>query len=336
MAVDASKDLATSKSKYSHLGVPDKEWEAFYAEYHNVVPVLVGTPQHLRNIMAELKKTSTGSIPTITEGLDIRDEDMPTSDGSSIALRIYTPKGGATSYPVVIYIHGGGWTLGDLDGEDIVCRATCAKNSVVVVSVDYRLAPEFPFPRGLNDCWEAMNWVRAEAPRLRVDSSAMIIGGSSSGGNLTAVLAHRARDAGIPLKGQILRIPSVCHIEHYPPELELHSMEELKDAPVLCKRAMELFYENLQLKDPANPEMSPLLAPSFQNLAPACVQIAGMDPLRDEGFAYADKLKNAGVPVQIYVYPGLPHAFNYFPPLSSTETYGDDMAAAIKNFLNAS
>lgn len=110
----------------------------------------------------------------------------------------------------------------------------------------------------------------------------------------TAVLSHRARDANIPVIGQVLRIPSVCHLDYYPPELNLHSMEELKDAPVLCKRSMELFYANLKLSNPADPEMSPLLAPNFRNLAPAYIQIAGMDPLRDEGFAYADKLKHAG------------------------------------------
>lgn len=108
------------------------------------------------------------------------------------------------------------------------------------------------------------------------------------------MLSHKARDAGLPLRGQILRIPSVCHIDHYPAELNLCSMEELRDAPVLCKRSMELFYSNLKLQNPADPDMSPLLAQNFEGLPPAYFQIAGMDPLRDEAFAYADKLRAAG------------------------------------------
>lgn len=110
----------------------------------------------------------------------------------------------------------------------------------------------------------------------------------------TAVLAHRARDQGISLKAQILRIPATCHIDCYPPQLNLRSMEEQKDAPLLSKRSMELFYAYYNPKHPSDPEVSPLLSDNFKSLAPAYVQVAGMDPLRDEGLAYVDKLRQAG------------------------------------------
>lgn len=109
-----------------------------------------------------------------------------------------------------------------------------------------------------------------------------------------AALAHRARDRGISLRGQILRIPSVCHIDAYPPDLKLHSMEELKDAPLLCKKSMEQFWGYYNPANPLDPEASPLLNKNFTGLARAYVQVAGMDPLRDEGLAYVEKLRQAG------------------------------------------
>lgn len=109
-----------------------------------------------------------------------------------------------------------------------------------------------------------------------------------------AVLAHRARDRGINLRSQILRIPSVCHIDAYPPDLNLQSMEELKDAPLLCKKSMEQFWSYYNPANPSDPEASPLLKKNFTGLARAYVQIAGMDPLRDEGLAYVEKLRQAG------------------------------------------
>ncbi|VUC25599.1 unnamed protein product [Clonostachys rosea] len=233
-------------------------------------------------------------VPEISEGLSVHDVHITVSDGERISVRVYTPSDQSGLLPGLVYIHGGGWTLGDLEGEDIACRAICAACQLVVVSIDYRLAPENPFPKGLEDSWDGLLWTIQNAAQLGIDGKNIILAGSSSGGNTTAVLAHRARDQGITLKGQILRIPATCHIDCYPPELQLYSMEELKDAPLLCKKSMELFYHYYNPPDPSSPEVSPLLNTNFKGLAPAYLQVSGMDPLRDEGLAYAEKLKQAG------------------------------------------
>ncbi|KAH6972188.1 Alpha/Beta hydrolase protein [Ilyonectria sp. MPI-CAGE-AT-0026] len=315
-------------SPNAHLSIPDPEWTEFYAENANKVPQLVGSPQHLRDMMERLKVEATGMIPQIT-GLSSEDIRIKTSDGASILVRVYTPATKKGLSPGLVYIHGGGWTLGDLEGEDIACRAMCVNGGVVVVSVDYRLAPENPFPTGLDDCWDALLWTRSQSHSLGIEQDCISIGGSSSGGNITAVLAHRARNLGIRLKGQILRIPATCHIDCYPPELNLRSLEDLKDAPLLSKRSMELFYGYYNPSDPSNPDVSPLLNTNFHGLAPAYFQVAGLDPLRDEGLAYANKLKEAGVPTRVDVYPGVPHAFYYFPSLTAAAKSSTDLLEAI-------
>ncbi|KAI8203727.1 Versiconal hemiacetal acetate esterase [Colletotrichum sp. SAR 10_86] len=265
---------------------------------------------------------SKGGLTNATKGLAIEWAKH------NIRFNVIHPVAGETSI-----IHGGGWTLGDLEGEDIACKAICEYTKVVVVSMDYRLAPENPFPRGLEDCWDILLWTLENSSTLGIDPNCVMVSGSSSGGNSTAVIAHRARDKGIALKGQILRIPATCHIGCYPPELKLRSMEELKDAPLLSKRSMETFYGYYSPPDPSSPEVSPLLSQNFKDLAPAYLQVAGMDPLRDEGLAYAAKLKDAGVPTKVDIYPGLPHAFGYFPELSATPKFSIDVITAIVQLI---
>ncbi|KAH8901420.1 alpha/beta hydrolase fold-3 domain protein [Thozetella sp. PMI_491] len=322
--------MAATVSPHNALGVPEPEWIEFFSKHASRVPQLLGSPQEMRDMMEKLKVEATGLIQPIDVGLTVRDTSFLASDGAKIPLRIYTPDGITKPGPSLIYIHGGGWTLGDLNGEDITCRAMCVYGNLVVVSVDYRLAPENPFPRGLEDSWEALLWTISNADALLVDKGCLLLGGSSSGANVTAVLAHRARDKGVNLKAQILRIPATCHIDVYPPELNLRSMEELKDATLLSKRSMELFYGYYNPPDPSSPEVSPLLNENFKGLAPAYIQVAGMDPLRDEGLAYGEKLKAAGIPTRVDVYPGLPHAFVYFPELSGSKKCGADLFAALK------
>ncbi|KAF5004442.1 hypothetical protein FDECE_9080 [Fusarium decemcellulare] len=320
-------------SPNAHLGVPDAEWVTFYSKNANKVPQLVGSPQQLRDVMERLKVQATGSVPSITAGLSVKDVNITVSDGHEITLRIYTPSDRQSPGSGMLYIHGGGWTLGDLEGEDITCRAVCVYSDTVVVSVDYRLAPENPFPKGLDDCWDALLWTMEKASSVLIDKGCLLVAGSSSGGNVAAVLAHRARDRKISLRGQILRIPATCHIDCYPPELRLHSMDELKNAPLLSKRSMELFYGYYNPPTPSSPDVSPLLSTDFNGLAPAYVQVAGLDPLRDEGIAYAEKLKQAGVPTKVDIYPGLPHAFGYFPELSAAARVSNDFITATKELV---
>ncbi|CEJ82339.1 hypothetical protein VHEMI02410 [[Torrubiella] hemipterigena] len=324
--------IANHRSANAALAQEDPEWAAFYAKHSAAVPVLEGTAAEMRARSAALKakaKAAGTGVPVI-EGVTVKDVQVPTTDGAEITVRVYTPIDGTGPRPGLLFMHGGGWTLGDLDGEDSACRSVCVGANVVVVSVDYRLAPEHPFPTGLNDSWNSFLWMREYAGELGINKDALSIGGSSAGANFTAVLAHRARDHGIKLLGQLLRIPCVCHLDAYPPELNLYSMEDLKDAPLLSRRSVELFLQ-YYAADPTNTDMSPLLNKNFAGLAPAYIQIAGADPLRDEGLAYADKLKHAGVTTKVDIYPGLPHAFGFFTNLSATVKYAADLVDAMKS-----
>ncbi|KAI0168550.1 Alpha/Beta hydrolase protein [Pestalotiopsis sp. NC0098] len=321
------------KSRNYHLGNPAPEWTEFYNRKPDRVPQLVGTPQEMRDVMKFLKAKATGMVPPMEDGLVVQNLSYAASDGAEIPLRLYKPSGRSKAGPAIVYIHGGGWTLGDLEGEDLSCRSMCLHADCVVVSMDYRLAPEHQFPTGLEDVWDALMWTIENSSRILVDANCLVLGGSSSGGNMAAVLAHRARDRGISLKGQILRIPSVCHIDAYPPSLNLKSMEELEDAPLLSKRSMELFWSYYNPSNKADPDASPLLRDNFVGLAPAYVQIAGMDPLRDEGLAYVEKLRQANVDVHLDIYPGFPHAFGYSPELPSAKTLEHDLLKAIREMI---
>ncbi|KAL6240262.1 hypothetical protein RBB50_012828 [Rhinocladiella similis] len=253
--------------------------------------------------MAELKIRAAAKMMPIEEGVDVKDHSIQTRDGASIACRVYKPNTPRAPFPGLLYIHGGGWTLGDLDGEDGTCRWMCTQAEVVVVSVDYRLAPEHPFPAGFNDAYDSLRWA--------------------------AAVVLQAREDGIELRGQILRTPVTCHMDCYPPELNLSSMEDNKDAPLLSKTSMQLFWSYYNPPVKTDWRVSPLLASSFKALPKTYIQIAGLDPLRDEGLAYAIKLKAAGVDVKLDAYPGVPHAFGYFPSLRASQKNANDLINAI-------
>ncbi|PVH76797.1 Alpha/beta hydrolase fold-3, partial [Cadophora sp. DSE1049] len=228
-------------------------------------------------------------------------------------------------------IHGGGWTLGDLDSEDGVCRLMCSQARVVVISPDYRLAPEYPYPICFSDSWETLLWTIKNSEDLGIDASQVIIAGSSAGGNLVSAVVHQARVENVMLAGQILRIPSTCHIDLLPSE-GLSSMVENADAPLLSRRSMEIFWSNYNPpKDKLlHHTVSPLLASTFKGLPPTYVQVAGLDPLRDEGLRYAKRLLEAGVPMKLDVYPGVPHAFGYFPELDAAKANARDLIQGLQ------
>jgi acetyl esterase len=227
------------------------------------------------------------------------------ADGVSIPVRIYTPAG-ATPLPILVYLHGGGWVIGDIETYDIACRRLANGAACIVVSVDYRLAPEHKFPTAPEDCYRAVKWVAANAATLGGDPARIAVGGDSAGGNLSAVVAQMVRDRGGPkLVFQLLIYPVADYT------LDTASYRANADGYLLTKAAMEWFW-NHYLTDPAdggNPYASPLRAKSFADLPPALVITAEYDPLRDEGIAYADKLRDAGVPVVHTYYQGMIHGF---------------------------
>jgi len=226
-------------------------------------------------------------------------------NGTSLPIRIYTPAGEGP-LPVLVYLHGGGWVIGDVEGYDPVCRDLCKGAGVVVVSVDYRLAPEHKFPTPVEDCYAATKWVAANAALIGGDSTRVAVGGDSAGGNLSAAVALMARDRGGPsLKFQLLVYPVTDH------NLNTGSYRANGEGYLLTKAGMDWFWNHYIGKpgDDANPYMSPLRAANLSNLPPALVITAEFDPLRDEGAAYAEKLKGAGNKIAYTDYKGAIHGF---------------------------
>ena len=232
------------------------------------------------------------------EGEEVADVTNRTFTGPAgeVPARIYTPRGADpdAALPCLVYFHGGGWVIGDLDMVDSICRAVANRAMCKVVSVDYRMAPEHKFPAPLDDCYAAVEWVAREASSLGVDRDRLAVGGDSAGGNLSAAVALRARDeGGPPLRLQVLIYPVTDH------SFDTPSYRENGEGYLLTTDMMRWFWDHY-LRGPAdsdNPYVSPLRAKDLAGLPPAVVLTAEYDPLRDEGEAFADRLTEAGVPV---------------------------------------
>jgi len=225
--------------------------------------------------------------------------------GGDLLARVYTPFGSGP-FPVLVYFHGGGWVIANLDTYDSSCRALTNAAGFIVVSVAYRQAPEHKFPAAADDAYAATQWVMANAASLNGISSKVAIGGESAGGNLAAVTALRIRDmhARMPIH-QLLVYP----ITNY--NFDTPSYREYANAPFLTRAAMMWFWEKY-LPSPAdgsNPYASPLRAQSLKHLPSATVIVDENDPLRSEGTAYAERLKDAGVPTVFTLYNGVTHEF---------------------------
>ena len=210
-----------------------------------------------------------------------------------IGARVYTPEGNLPM-GVLVYFHGGGWVLGDLESHDRVCRALANQAGCVVVSVDYRLAPEHVFPAGAEDCYAATKWVSENAASINADATRLAVGGDSAGGNLAAVVSMMARDRGGPaINFQLLLYPVTDCALDTPSQKEFAA-----DGFVLSRADMEWFWKNYAdtVAEKNNPYACPLRAKDLKSLPPALVLTASHDPLRDEGERFAGRLIAAGVP----------------------------------------
>lgn len=229
----------------------------------------------------------------------------------SIPIRVYTPDA-ALPVPTIVFFHGGGFVVGDLDTHDSIARRLCNDVGAVVVSVDYRLAPEHPFPAGVDDADAALRWVVGHLGDYGNDPTRVAVAGDSAGANLAAVAAQLATADGIVLAAQLLAYPTTD------PGVTYASMTENADGYFLTRADMEWFfahYLGVELDDPrvadlaADPRVAPLQAVSLAGLPPAVVATAEFDPLRDEGDAYAAALTAAGVRVEHRQFPGMIHGF---------------------------
>jgi acetyl esterase len=228
-------------------------------------------------------------------------------DADGVPVRVYRPADApAGALPVVFWIHGGGWTIGSVEQYDPIVRQIANGTGALVVSPDYRLAPEHPFPAPLDDCWNALQWTERHMAELGGDASRIAIGGDSAGGNLSAVCALLARDAGGPaLALQALVYPVTDA------DLTTASYRANGDGYLLDLEQMRWFFDCYTRGgvDASQWRISPLRVPDVRGVAPALVITGEYDPLRDEGEAYAQRLRDAGVEVEGHRYPGMVHAF---------------------------
>jgi len=242
---------------------------------------------------------------------------------------VYTPAGaGSAALPCLIYYHGGGWVLGDIIGTDTICRAVANRTGCKIVSVEYRLAPEHKFPAPLDDCYAALEWVAASGGSIRVDTGRLAVGGDSAGGNLAAAVALRARDEGGPaLRMQLLIYPVTNH------DFDTASYQENGAGYLLTQDMMKWFWDHYlnSADEGKHAVVSPLRADNLRGLPRAFVLTAEFDPLRDEGEAYAERLREAGVEVAHKRYEGQIHAFWQMPGVfPAALKAADDSAAELK------
>lgn len=339
--MSASHDLPQLPPYPLHESVKDKldpEYVAFYNKH-----VINIQQVHLQPV--EASRTSGVLIPGGGPLLDVaKTEDVSiqrqAADGPAVPLRIFTPKGEKPSdgWPVMLYLHGGGWVLGNINTENTVCTNLCSRSQCVVVTVDYRcgsiphprsliymhnvtdecqfwmdrLAPENPWPAAVHDCWEALLWLVTEGPsRLGVNISKMATGGSSAGGNLAAIMTHKALTLPTPVRflAQLLSVPVTDNTATITNNEAYRLYEHTPALPA----AKMYWYRDHYLPDETkrlHPEASPIFYNDDWSLLPhALIMVGELDVLRTEGEQYAEKLRKAGVEVDLQVMKGMPHPF---------------------------
>jgi acetyl esterase/lipase len=288
------------------------------------------SPKDARQLFLETRPAATPTPPEIGR---VRNLVAETAQGT-IPLRLYRPAGvpDATPLPAYVYFHGGGWVIGDLETHDVLCRQLTAASGASVISVDYRLAPEHKFPAPAADAWAATRWIVAHAGELGLDLGRLAVGGDSAGGNLAAVVALMARDAGGPAIRQQVLIYPVTDVMR-----ETRTYADFAEGYMLTRDSMRWFIGHyLRSKEDARDwRVSPLRAPSLGGLPPALIVTAGFDPLRDEGEMYAGRLRDAGVMVDYVCYGGMVHGFAGMGKLIDTahravSLIGDSLRQALR------
>lgn len=297
------------------------EYEAMFAELaKEPAPAISELPPEGGRQMYRLMRPVEADLPI---------GSVEDTDADSVAVRIYQPSAGTGKRPVVVFYHGGGWVIGDLDTADAACRDLAESVGCTVVSVDYRLAPEHPFPAPVEDSYTALCWVAANMDRLG-GNGRIVVAGESAGGNLAAVMALRARDTnGPPIAGQLLLYPVVDA------DLSRDSYTRNGEGYLLTTDTMRWFW-NHYCPEPQrkHPDVSPLLAESLSGLPPAIVVTAEFDPLCDEGAEFARRLKAEGTDATLHQFDGLVHDFFATARMfGSSRRAVDEVYGALKQLL---
>lgn len=286
-----------------------------------VPPLSEGTPEIARaNYDAAAK-------PVPEDVARVEDQEIP-GLGGAVPVRIY-----ASTYdealPIVVFFHGGGWVLSDIDGHDSLARRLALRSGAIIVSVGYRLAPEHPFPAPFDDAWSVTTWLAANGAQIGGDPARVAVAGDSAGGNLAAAVALRARDEGLRLAFQLLIYPCIEI------DADTESMRTNATGYHLAAADMAWFWDHyVPSEHRNNPYAVPARASDLTGLAPALVQTAEFDPLRDEGEQWAVRLREAGVPVTMTRYDGVIHGFvSRWHWIAAGEAAHDEAAAALRKAL---
>ncbi|KIW26357.1 uncharacterized protein PV07_09457 [Cladophialophora immunda] len=308
------------------LGQIDPELSELLAA--NPLPTLdYSTLDDFANVYAKNSERAKRALGPTPPGVKVTELQYSTRDGHTNRAKLFQPEDmPENASPLIVMIHGGGFCFGSPEGEEQTCRNFVLALGATCVAIAYRLAPTYPFPYAANDCWDALKWCAASAQSWNADTSTgFIVGGSSAGANLAAVLTHRARDEGLlsPLTGQYLAIPLLCPEGKMP---EWHrplwlARDQNRNAPVLPTAALNMFLDAYQPNVDDTINFAIFNHPrGHGDLPPAFFQVDGLDPLRDEAIIYERVLREeCGVKTRMDVYPGLPHGhWSFFPTLKAS------------------
>jgi len=274
-------------------GVLDRIERAHRPAFHTMTPRLAKFAYEAASEVLEFPRAPLARIEDLT---------IPAADGTALQARLYAPREGRL--PVMLYLHGGGFTIGSLETHDSLCRQLALRSDAAVVALAYRLAPEHRFPVAVEDSWAAMRWLAEHASSWGLDSSRLAVGGDSAGGTLATVCALHARDIGLTLALQLLITPGTAATASFP------SRARFARGFLLDAVTIDWFFEQyLVVEGRHDWRFAPLEAPDLEGVAATCLVLAECDGLVDEGLAYGDRLRAAGVPVQLELLRGVTHDF---------------------------
>ncbi|KAJ5690217.1 alpha/beta-hydrolase [Penicillium macrosclerotiorum] len=272
-------------------------------------------------------------------GLEIREFNIPARDGHPICVRTYR-QSDKTGLPLLIYLHGGGFVTGGLETDDASCRALATQLPVFVLNVEYRLAPENPFPTGFEDSFDVVRWAASHGPsKVPINlQRGFLLGGTSAGANFTAGIAHLAVQEGLSpqLTGLLFLAASVCHPDARPAAYKerILSVDEINDAPGLTRKSIDFFAAKYGAP-PEDKRLSPLLFDSHAGIAQKAIfYVCGWDPRRDEALLFERLLREENVSTKLFVYPGLPHGFwTTCPDLEVSQSWQKDLVDGVRFLL---